>query len=490
MANFTCPVCGQRLTLDFATGKVYCRHCAYVRPDEISQLEAKRQEIEARPLSAHLPLTYKGEILPRALAAFRTGRELFNQGNMEGALEAFLRACEYQRDFVDAHLWVAKSSPNPAVQREHLEIVLAYEPVHTEAIHLLKKLDQGLPISESVYAEAQPQEARAESVQGHAKALLCRICGGTLSLNERLGLVECSFCGFVEAERERRTDSANLLILSLLERKTQPHRWKVGTRIMICQQCGAEHTLLANKLSVQCRFCGATSVMISDVLRSFVQPDFILPFRHTPEAVRAMIDRALQRPGQRLANLFNTNQIAHMAIEGAYVPFWLFDAFVKVSQTHIVQGVPIGESQTWQDMVGNVAIPAVQAPPMHSLIQLAPFDMQRAVNYAPKWLAEYPAELYTLDLDKASLEARSLVTAQMRRKYPYEVTDQARNQHGMQVSRVKRTTTQITNMIFSLALLPVWIAQLTEVDGDMRLAFINDQSGKVVFGETRRKATR
>jgi hypothetical protein len=46
----------------------------------------------------------------------------------------------------------------------------------------------------------------------------------------------------------------------------------------------------------------------------------------------------------------------------------------------------------------------------------------------------------------------------------------------------------IKGMEYRLVLLPVWVALLTEVDGDQRLALVNGQTGRVAFGETIRKA--
>ncbi|MDW8298187.1 MAG: TFIIB-type zinc ribbon-containing protein [Anaerolineae bacterium] len=490
MQNFTCPECGKRMILDFATGKVLCRSCGYVRPDEISQLDAKRQEIASRQPRQDVRLTYKGEVTPRAYAAFRTGHDLLQRGDRQGAHKAFLRACDYQPDFTDAHLWAAKTTDEPAVQREHLEHVLAREPSHDEAVRMLMVLDRRLTPqqAELLRAEQQPQEQVADQAQAQARPLLCPICGGHLTLDERFARVECAFCGHVAAYDAQRRKDGGLLSIALLQRKAQPQRWRVGSRLVTCQQCGAEHTLPATKLSARCRFCSSANVLLSDVLRSFVQPDVIVPFRNTPEAIRAVIEQALRRPAQRLANLFNTNRIAHAALEGVYIPFWLFDAIVDVRQTRSF-GVS-SQTMTWQDIVSNVAIPAVQSPPARLLLQLAPFPMQGAVDYAPKWLAEYPAELYTVELDRASLEARSVITEQMRRKYPYEQADDSDDGNGRDRRERIYTLTQVANMIFSLALMPIWIATLIEVDGDVRLALVNDQTGEVVFGETHRQPRR
>jgi hypothetical protein len=47
-------------------------------------------------------------------------------------------------------------------------------------------------------------------------------------------------------------------------------------------------------------------------------------------------------------------------------------------------------------------------------------------------------------------------------------------------------TSQIRSMSFRLLLLPVWIALLTEVDGDMRIGLVNGQAGRVALGKSQK----
>ena len=60
------------------------------------------------------------------------------------------------------------------------------------------------------------------------------------------------------------------------------------------QQCGAEHTIPAEKMSQRCRFCGSTQVMLSDSLGSFRQPDGLLPFFINEAGARESIDKQLK----------------------------------------------------------------------------------------------------------------------------------------------------------------------------------------------------
>jgi hypothetical protein len=46
--------------------------------------------------------------------------------------------------------------------------------------------------------------------------------------------------------------------------------------------------------------------------------------------------------------------------------------------------------------------------------------------------------------------------------------------------------TNVVQMGFRLVLAPVWVATLTEKDGDVRTALVNGQTGKVVLGKAQK----
>jgi hypothetical protein len=278
--------------------------------------------------------------------------------------------------------------------------------------------------------------------------------------------------------------------MAMLERKAKPVRWNVGQRLIQCQQCGTEHTVPAGKLSSRCRFCGSTQVILGDALASFEQPDGLLPFRISPETAAESIRKQLDSFGQRVANLFNTNRIQQVTAEGVYLPFWVFDVTVELTTTRTayVTGFLVTDTSKGADMETDVAICAVKSPPPGLAQRLGPYDFSEKIPYEPKWLAKYPAALYSIDFDKASLDAREHVSAAMRRKYERVIETKQMGNRGKQETEVTRTTSRINNMIFQLLLLPVWIATLIEVDGDVRLALVNGQNGKTVFGKTQRES--
>ena len=102
--------------------------------------------------------------------------------------------------------------------------------------------------------------------------------------------------------------------------------------------------------------------------------------------------------------------------------------------------------------------------------------------YTPSALARYPAEIYQIDFDTASLEARGRVRRMVREQYQNQTL-------GMQREEITSVSSMVRTMSFRLLLLPVWIATLIEDDGDVRVGLVNGQSGQAVLGKARQPET-
>jgi len=131
--------------------------------------------------------------------------------------------------------------------------------------------------------------------------------------------------------------------------------------------------------------------------------------------------------------------------------------------------------ETFTDALNNIAVCGVTTPAPALTRKLGRYNLDEMQEYQPKLLAKYPAELYTVDFADASLEARETVSKTMRDKHNQrEVGDEQ-----MQIN----VFSNIQNMDFRLLLLPVWVASLTEADGDTRAALVNGQTGNVALGK-------
>ena len=491
--NLKCPQCGKRMLMNFATNVVSCPGCGYVRPDEISQLDEKMDEVRGNAKRPAVQITHRGQVSPGVRAAFETGLDHLYQGNPMEALRHFRRAIEFQPDFVDAHLWIAKTVEDEKIKRDYLGNVLAHAPNHLEATRLLMVLNGRLTAEEAartINPNNAPVAQNAESVGAKINALTCPQCGGHLTLNEQMGRVYCSSCGYSAPKPEGFVGEDSML-MALLERRAKPLTWNIGKRVFECRNCGAEHTLTAEKLSARCRFCDSQNVIVHDVAGSFEQPHGVLPFSVTADDARDLIDQHLKGVKERVNEfIFSGNKVAEIsAVEGAYLPFWAFDVDVQLSRTRTNHSTVFKEfaPEQWLEMMPDMVICAVKSLPARLVDPMANYDIGRAAPYQPNYLAKYPAQLYTIDFDKASYEARGRAMEQVRRRYRPQEERTYTDELGQERKEIIRTSGHVQHMTLQLLLLPVWTATLTERDGDVRLALVNGQTGKVSMGLYRKR---
>jgi hypothetical protein len=148
----------------------------------------------------------------------------------------------------------------------------------------------------------------------------------------------------------------------------------------------------------------------------------------------------------------------------------------RTGQGRISSSVSPTDRTTSADMRSDVPICAVASPPPEITSKLGKFDLKQGRGYDAKLLAKYPAELYSIDFDKASLEARSVVGKIMRQRHKGYVPDDVE----------VYVTTLVRHMDFQLLLLPVWVATLIEEDGDVRIGLVNGQTGEVSLGKAQK----
>jgi DNA-directed RNA polymerase subunit RPC12/RpoP len=382
-------------------------------------------------------------------------------------------------------LWLAKVAEDEASRRKYLGEVLALDGSHSEALREIMILNGRLTPEQAARThhsnDVRRQQAN-EPIATTTDVLLCPICSGHLTVDDQTGVVECRFCGHKEQRSVNQHTNSDSLSMALIERKAQAVQWVIGARLLHCNECGAERTIPARKLSDECPFCGSTHVIDRDALDSFEQPDGIVPFSVTREEASQHIQDALKSFTQRVANFFDNNRVKRATIDGVYLPFWVFDALLDVTETRTFKGSSrsgrfvMAQSQTrttFTDGIHSVAVCAVTMPVKTLTEKIGQFDMDGVVAYEPKLLAKYPAELYTIDFDQASLEARSIASKTVREKH--ELQENPSDQYQVSFFAM------VKSMSFQLILLPVWVATLTEEDGDIRTALVNGQSGKVVL---------
>ncbi len=471
--DLECPQCGKTMTLKVGAGVVLCNHCGYTPmhdggavQDPTPKRQSPKRPADARITSRHKPT-------PRQETLFYEGMLALDRGNRKTARDYFRKAVEIDRAFTDPWLWLVSTFDDPAKQRKCLEWVLTYEPDHPQAFEALALLDGRLA-----------PEAAGPDAALNAQQMDCPQCGGKLTYDVVQRQVICWHCNYREMIQVRSTGKQTMLSDALLKRKHQAVRWEATERVLACNNCGASVTLSAHTMTDRCTFCDSQRVLVMDNSEHFEQPDGIIPFMVTEaEAVEAV--QQAESSGLRAVTRFFRDAISHGEAHPIYIPFWAFDGTAEVSWSY--PGSPFkGKEIT---MLRDILASATRTLDRGRLKKIEPFELDAVLRYDPRYLADWPAELYQLDVDEASLLARQEIskTAVMRVRVRQPAKKRVRQSASFSMNTAEEevklyiSPAHITGITYRLVLLPVWVVLLHEEDGDVRRNLVNGQTGKVTL---------
>lgn len=482
-----CPDCGQDDGLFIADDRhLTCRHCGYKSQDKREDILFDAPDPRKRwQVSFGTPFT--AEIDRWAETKFHSGMSYVHQEKYDEAVKSFRQAVEQQSDFVEAHLWLARMTPDLEEKREHYEEVHAYAHNNLEAIRELMVLNGQLTREEadrSINSKEQIVIEVEEAVAIDFEELVCSSCGGSLGGSSKIPAgqteVKCQICGHVE-QIAAASSGMQSLTMALLKERGKAARWKVGKYLLHCDNCGAERIITSRKMTLRCPFCSSDQVVKSDALNSFRQPDGILPFTIKRKQAQKAIDDALNSVAEKFKGLFVNNRVNSLRLTPAYLPFWIFDLTTQVSRTRVdnrssgsfAQAQAANSREQFSDALNNIPFCAVESPPRKLIQRLAVYDISEIQPYDPKRLANVTAELYSIDFQQASLDVREKIGERIRFKHGHDP-------HGDVQTHVGH---MIQQMSFRLVMFPLWIGNIIEDDGDLRLALVHGQKGYALLGK-------
>ena len=538
---FICPRCAHKSRFNPFEGPARCPRCGYspspdgqlapldARPDEprVEHAPRSRQALRQRFLAEILGLwdgTFRAdpgaELPPQTdvegfyedyrwalgdpLVGFGGGRELTNaekeeerqarmafvagyfalrRGDRSGAVAQFQELAQEHPDFVDAWLWLAAAAEGREDRQRYLDEALVRDPAHVLARDAMAVL-QG---------RVSPSRAR-QSARPQTTAVRCPQCGGELRYEPGDSQVTCAHCGHTLLLP--RTDLVNgeaRLVGDLrLERRLRPVAWVQVDRVLQCQQCGAELTMTRHLAQV-CLFCGSPNVLNAQARPGIEQPDGFLPFSLDEGEVRQALDDAARGTLGRLWPWRSDPELRVRELQAFYLPFWVFDGFVEARSARMSlfdRNDPRAKPQVTTDLLifENVLLSGADAPSREFQAGILPFDLGALVPYEPRLLADWPAALYSLDVEAAVETAQASMLRQAVRAAGRgaELLLRFDDDEDDEEQEVRRSF-RVTSATYQLVLLPAW-ATLVEVKGKLRLALVNGQTGKVTLSRPLRAA--
>jgi hypothetical protein len=225
-------------------------------------------------------------------------------------------------------------------------------------------------------------------------------------------------------------------------------------------------------------YCGSPHVVNWESEEQLLAPDGIIPHAFDQKrASKILIDWV--RSNQIKADVEAGLPRLYWP-RGVYLPLWTFDLggmidyigeTVDDSQIQFNSKMPkmIRVSDSYPVQVNDLPIPASRKLSAVFLRLIPTFELRGVKPYDPRYLANWPAEVYDIPMAEASLDARSQVFKHYKNDLPNLLTP---------TQIVSTSSAKMTVESFRLNLLPVWMTELP-FGGREHLVLINGQNGTV-----------
>lgn len=422
------------------------------------------------------------------------GRELLRSGildakagNKESARRYFDRAIYASNDhdvLAEAWFWMSEMLNDAREKRKALENCLAHDLQHARARRSLAILDGKLKADEIINPDKLPR-ASAGVHDANAERFMCPKCGGRMSFAPDGQTLLCEYCSRNQKFSAAQPGSANEKDFIIAMATARGHGKPLDQQVFHCEGCGCEFILPPNQLSSTCVYCGSPHVVNWESEEQLLAPDGIIPHAFDQKRAIQILIEWVHSSGIKPEKQVDLPR-------GVYLPLWTFDLggeldYVgeKVDETDIRFGSEhpkkIRVKDSYPVQVNDIPIPASRKLSAVFLRLIPTFELKGVKPYDPRYLANWPAEVYDIPMAEASLDAR----AQSLRRYKDELPTVLMLTNLLSTSSAKMTVES-----FRLNLLPVWMTEIP-FNGRQHLVLINGQNGTVAsdLPEKRKEST-
>jgi hypothetical protein len=313
---------------------------------------------------------------------------------------------------------------------------------------------------------------------------MCPKCGGRMSFAPDGQALVCEYCSRNQKFSVAQPGTANEKDFIIAMATARGHGKPLDQQVFHCEGCGCEFILPPSQISATCVYCGSPHVVNWESEEELLAPDGIIPHAFDQKrAVKLLIDW-VQGNGIQPEKQVDLPR-------GVYLPLWTFDVggtVDYVGETMVSDGLEIGPMEidgrssihnypqtirvtdSYPVQVNDLPIPASRKLSSVFLRLISTFELKAVKPYDPRYLANWPAEVYDIPMAEASLDARAQTLARYKRDLPTFLS-----------SSMRVVSTSSANMSvdsFRLNLLPVWMTELP-FGGREHLVLINGQDGTV-----------
>ena len=409
------------------------------------------------------------DLLVRGIAAAKAN----SHDEAKFYLEWVLRKNADHDQFRDAWLWLGRINPDPKAKRECFEHALAFNPTDPEIRRELAILDGRLNPADVVDPDHLP--AMPPSPDAPARRFVCAQCGGKMSFTPDGNALVCEFCGkrqsLTDLDSTLVTEQDFLVTLATAKGHAQPTR----QRAFACASCGAEFVLAPTTISLKCPYCETAYAIERTETRELIEPTGVIPFAVTLDDALRIELKWFRDAGYELRG----NPVSPT---GVYLPAWTFDVGGDIAWTCLVEeqqfdGMRMRSQTVWRKRTGtrvvyenDLLVCASHTLDATLLQEVSAMPAKQIAPYDARFLADFPAETYQINVGDASLVARSRVFNQMRGEIVAGIFETYKD--------LTLSTAHLTINSYKLILVPLWIAHY-KLQGKQYTVIINGNTGNL-----------
>ncbi|OON68909.1 hypothetical protein [Hymenobacter sp. CRA2] len=339
----------------------------------------------------------------------------------------------------------------------------------------------------SFRADADPKQV------GNVVHAPCPRCGAQLKFSAGTQQLSCEYCQHAEPiDFTRNRLQENRLDFQLRGHEL-PHAPTAEKQVFSCHNCGAQTTVGDDTPTITCAFCGSKNVNPDAHKTRLIEPAGVMPFFVPRERVqqqfKAWVGSYWLAPSSLKSGAALDN------LHGLYMPYWTFDAqatsewagdagyyyYVTVEGRDAKGNRVTRQEQrtrwehhrgTHQAFYDDLLIMASSKLSMaeHHVAQASRYELQAVVDYDPRLLLGWEAEVYSIDLAASAHKVESIIGQREEEACSEELGGDT--QRGLQVDTV------LTEQTFKHLLLPLWICTY-QYRGKLYRFLVNGQTGEV-----------
>jgi hypothetical protein len=396
-------------------------------------------------------------------------------GHKESARRYLDRALYISNDhevLAEGWFWMSEVLDDKVEKRKALENCLANDLQHARARRSLAVLDGKLKAEEIINPDRLPAP-QAGLHAAEAERFVCPKCGGRMSFAPDGQSLACEYCSRNQKFSLTQPGSASEKDFIIAMATARGHGKPLREQVFHCEGCGCEFILPPDQISSTCVYCGSPHVVDWESEEELLAPDGIIPHMFDQEHARKILQEWMQ------ANQIKPEKSVGFS-RGVYLPLWTFDLGGMIDYT----GERVDDSEIQLDnrrlkmvrvsdgypvQMNDIPIPASRKLSAVFLRLIPSFELKGVKPYDPRYLANWPAEVYDIPMAEASLDARAQTLKHYQRDLPNLLAP---------INLLSTSSAKMTVESFRLNLLPVWITELS-FGGREHLVLINGQNGTV-----------